>query len=88
MIQKIFSVYDQKAEAYLPPFYLPTRAMAIRTFGDCANSADHQFSKHPQDYLLVELGEWDDNSGSFELYPALKSLGTAFEYIKPEESST
>lgn len=87
MIQKIFSVYDQKAEAYLPPFYLPNRAMAVRTFTDCVNSKDHQFGKHPQDYILVELGEWDDTSASFDLYPALKSLGTAFEYLRiPEDT--
>lgn len=85
MIQKIFSVYDQKAEAYLPPFYLPNRAMAVRTFTDCANAKDHQFNKHPQDYLLVELGEFDDTSASFDLYPALKSLGLAFEYIRKDE---
>lgn len=87
MIQKIFSVYDQKAEAYLPPFYLPNRNMAVRTFTDCVNSKDHQFNRNPSDYLLVELGEWDDSSATFDLYPSLKSLGTAFEYLRKSEDT-
>ncbi|AXH73265.1 MAG: nonstructural protein [Microviridae sp.] len=84
MIFKIFSVYDQKAECYLPPFYLPNRNVAVRTFQDSVNNPSHAFNHHPGDYVLVELGEFDDNSASFDIYPALKSLGTAFEYITKE----
>ncbi len=60
MKHKIFSIFDVKAQAYLPPFCLPERGMAIRTFSDCVNSKDHQFSLHPGDYTLFELGVWDD----------------------------
>lgn len=49
---KAFSVYDIKAAAYLPPFFLPTVGMATRTFSDCANSHDHQFGRNPADYIL------------------------------------
>ena len=38
MIHNIFSVYDNKAEAFLPPFVLPKREMAIRTFADSINN--------------------------------------------------
>lgn len=87
MILKIFSVYDQKAQAYLPPFYLPNSALAIRTFTDAVNTDDHAFHKHPQDYLLVEIGEFDDSSATIDCYPALKSLGTAFEYIEVNQNA-
>jgi len=77
---KIFSVFDQKASAYLPPFFLPNRPIAVRTFADCVNTPDHPFNKHPADYLLVELGEWDETSAAIDLYPALVTIGTGFEY--------
>ncbi len=60
---KIFSVYDEKAMAYIPPFTLPTREMAVRVFGDMVSSDTHQFSMHPSDYTLFELGEFDDSDG-------------------------
>lgn len=73
---KMFSVYDIKAEAYLPPFFLPTVGMAVRTFADCARSKDHQFGKNPEDYILYELGTFDDSSGVVTS-DKIKSHGTA-----------
>ena len=59
----MFSIYDEKAQAYLPPFILPETGMAIRTFGDCINSQEHQFGKHPADYTLYQIAEFDDDTG-------------------------
>ena len=59
----MFSIYDEKAQAYLPPFILPATEMAIRTFGDCVNSQEHQFGKHPADYTLYQIAEFDDDTG-------------------------
>ncbi len=48
MQHKIFTIYDTKAEAYFPPFYLPQTSMAIRQFGDMVNDDNSQISKqHP-----------------------------------------
>lgn len=33
---KLFSIYDTKALAYLPPFFLPQRGQAMRTFETAA----------------------------------------------------
>lgn len=83
MIHSMFSVYDQKADAYLPPWIMPRVSMAQRVFGDCVNSSDHQFSHHPEDYTLFHLGDWDDETGEFRSLPSGKrSLGLALEYVK------
>jgi len=63
MIHYVFTVYDQKAHAYLPPFVLHHKDMATRIFSDCVNSNDHQFGRHPADYTLYCIGEYDDASG-------------------------
>ena len=80
MDHKIFSIYDQKAHAYLPPFILPRTEMALRTFSECANAPDHQFYKHPGDFTLVEIGGFDDSSGRISPYDVLISIGTALEF--------
>lgn len=81
MYLKIFTVYDQKAKAYLPPFFLPEKGMAERTFSDCCNDEHHQFGKHPEDYTLIYAGEFSDETG--ELLPLVPAevLGTGMKYV-------
>lgn len=82
MIQQIFTVYDEKAEAYLPPFFVPTKGIATRAFKDCVNSPDHQFGKHPADYSLFYLGEWTDHDSKFHTNDR-KMIGNGVEYLDP-----
>jgi len=63
----MFSVYDKKAAAFLPPFFLPTTAMAQRVFKDCVQDAEHQFGKHPEDYSLYFCGAFDDVAGCVDV---------------------
>lgn len=78
MIKKVFSVYDEKSEAYLPPFYLDTVGQAIRAITDCCNDSNHQFYRHTSDYTLFLLAEYDDRTGSYKLEK--KSLGSLVEF--------
>lgn len=80
MIYTVFSIYDSKAEAYLPPFILPKIAQAKRAFADCVNSDSHQFGQNPADYTLFELGQFNDEDGRFMLQRANISLGNGVEY--------
>lgn len=82
MIIKIFTIFDQKAEAYLAPFFLNTKGQAIRAFSDSINDPSHQFNHHPEDYTLFQLGEYDDSAASIDTLPSPISLGVAIEYIK------
>jgi hypothetical protein len=81
---KMFTVYDDKAKAYLPPFFQPTTEMAVRVFDDTVNSVDHSFSKHPGDYTLFEVAEFDDAKGHFIQYSANKNLGTGVEFKRTQ----
>lgn len=84
MIYVVCSVYDEKAEAFLPPFLLPKVAQAKRIFADCVNSNDHQFGQNPADYTLFRLGEFDDSEGQYLLARAKQSLGNGVEFRKPD----
>ena len=81
MKHKIFSVYDSKAEAYLQPFTMSTIGLAIRSFTDTVNDKNSVISKHPEDYILFELGEFSDLDAKFEMLSAPKSLGVATQFI-------
>lgn len=63
MKQNIYTVLDQKAGAYLAPFFMLNDGMAVRTIENCLFDKDHQFFRHPEDYLLYKIGEYDDLQG-------------------------
>jgi len=63
MIATGFSIYDTKAQAYLPPFFMPTIGLGVRAFGDVLRDANSPLAKHPRDYELYKIGEFDDSTG-------------------------
>lgn len=76
---KIFTVYDSKTEAYLPPFYAQATGAGLRIFIEAAGTAEHQFHKHAGDYTLFEIGEWDELRGELMPNMANINLGTALQ---------
>lgn len=81
MKQKIFTIYDSKAKAYLTPFFLHQDGMALRIFTDCVNDPAHQFGKHPEDYTLFNIGSWSDEKAKF-LTNSPIALATGIELKK------
>lgn len=79
MINKMFTIHDTKAKAYLPPFFLPEEGMAIRTFSQCINSKEHQFGRSPADYNLFLIGTFDDTTATVSL-ANVQSLGNGVEF--------
>lgn len=63
MIVKVFAIHDVKAEAYMSPFFMPAVGLALRAFKDLVGDEKSQISKHPSDYTLYLVGEFDDGSG-------------------------
>lgn len=68
MLQFIVSVKDRAADVFNRPFFVPHRNVAIRDFTDEVNrsAADNQLNKHPDDFDLYLLGQFDDNTGDFK----------------------
>lgn len=63
MIYRCYAVKDLKAAAFAPPFFLGRDEVAVRTFADACKDPTHPMSKHPDDYELHYLGEFDDETG-------------------------
>lgn len=62
---KYFAIRDKAIGSFLPMFSAKTRALAIRMVEDAARDPNGQFVKHLSDYALYELGDFDEDSGSF-----------------------
>lgn len=84
--QLMYTVHDQKGETFMPPFFVPSKGLAIRAFEDCVNSNDHHFGKHPADYTLFFLGSFDTDLGEFDLI-SKQSVGNGVEFVNPLKPS-
>lgn len=82
MINKIYSVYDNTAEAFMPPFYIQNDNMALRAIDDCLSDPQHMFSQHPKDFELYYLGEFDNIEGKFTLTDSPKHIRSLHLMVK------
>ena len=64
MIIGMFCVVDAKTGVYSHPFYEVTRGSAVRAFTDTVHTKDHPFNRHPEDYSLCYLGQYDDSNAT------------------------
>lgn len=81
MLHNVFTVLDTKVGAYMTPFFSRSRGEAIRSFQDACSQPDSAFSKHPEDFVMFHLGEYDDNTAEFKLI-APESLAKAIDFVK------
>lgn len=77
----IYSVFDSKAEAYLPPYFAANDAMAHRMFQSAAISEDHIFHMHAGDFTLFHIGTFDSLTGQIAPANAFTNLGTALQAL-------
>lgn len=76
MHYKMFSIRDQKAEIFTPPFYKKTHGEAERDFNSLVNDSKSTVSQFPDDFDLYYVGDYDDQTG------VVKSLDTPQHVIK------
>lgn len=65
----VCAVYDKGISAFNTPMFFRAQGEAKRSFLDaCAPGAGQKmFVSHPQDYVLMLLGVFDDQDGSFSI---------------------
>jgi len=75
------SVFDVKAKAYMVPFFVQNVNLARRSFGDAVCDSSTGISRHPEDYQLYKVGEFDDNSGIFAKFAQPEFLANAVDFV-------
>lgn len=86
MINQIFSVFDLKAQAYCHPFYAASSVVAIRHFSNAASDPASALSCNPEDYVLMLLGSFNDESGEIIPFAVQGNLGTASKLQKESQA--
>jgi hypothetical protein len=80
---RIYSVYDQGAQAYLRPFFSDFKVNAQRSFRQLINqidNPDNMVANHPDQFTLFELGEFDVRTGVISIHSLPLTLGNGLEY--------
>jgi len=78
MRYKVLAIRDRAIDSYGQPFYSTSVGGAIRSFSDEVNRAaeNNQLNRHPEDFDLFLLGEFDDQTGEFDTTrPAQVAVG-------------
>lgn len=86
MKYEMFSVFDKKVAAFLPPFCARTKAEGIRLFEGYCKAPELPFGKFPSDFDLFHVGEFDDSTaymawGEGSDGPKLTQLAAASDYV-------
>lgn len=83
----VYSVYDAKVKYFHNPMVMRNRGEALRSWEQVANDEKSSICAHPSDFSLMELGEFDDQTGKIDLLPVPESLGLAVQFKRAPESS-
>lgn len=63
MILKAYSLLDAKVGTFGTPFFMAHVQQAIRACADLAMDMNTVVGRHPADFILCEVGTFDDVSG-------------------------
>lgn len=61
-----YSIFDVKVGIFMRPFFQQADGQAKRTFSDIANDDSHEIGKHPEDYSLHRVGDFNDQNGTLQ----------------------
>jgi len=85
MLPKLYSIYDVKAQIYLHPRVYLNTPHAIRSIACEHTNPDSIINRYPNDFQLVELGEWDDKFASIDLLPKPNVVANLHEILRMDE---
>lgn len=64
-LQVVVSIKDQASGAYSRPVFVAARGQAVRSFSDELARPDSELHRHPNDFELHCLAQFDDTTGTF-----------------------
>lgn len=80
----VLSVFDAASAAFGRPIFVHGVGSAVRSFGDEVRreAPDNEMFRHPADFSLYRIGEFDDNSGElFPCTPERVALGSDYSSV-------
>lgn len=86
MKTRLYAVYDRKALVYQVPFASLTDGAAVRMLSDAVADSNTMLSRHPNDYVLFYVGDFDDSKGALEAASPIVHVIDAASLVKALQS--
>lgn len=86
MKANLYTVYDSKVKAYLPPWIAPNHVTAFRNLELACRKPDAPFVQFPGDYHVFCLATWDEQTGTLAVHEVPESLGNMFQFLPVKEA--
>lgn len=80
MIVTAYSFFDSKVGIFHPPFFMLHRGQAFRAALELASDMSTQIGRHPADFVLFELGQFNDQTGALETVAPI-NLGVVQSFL-------
>lgn len=85
MKHKIFTIYDDVLETYSTPILAINKGHMIRMLVEWSKNPQNQLTQNTKEKTLFELGDYEDQTGRMDLYPANKNVGMLHEELRQPE---
>lgn len=86
-MHRIISIRDNKVGTYGNPTVVPHLANLTRDIAEVVNDGKSLLSKHPQDFELYELGQFDPQTGELVCESKPKFLHNITEFKTQGDSN-
>lgn len=80
----IYAVYGETELAYMQPFFVKTKGLAIRAFSDLANDSKTLVGQYPTEFKLFRLAGFCEVTGEIRPLDHPELLGSAADFLRAE----
>lgn len=84
MIWKAFTLLDTKTGHFKPPFFVAHMGEAMRMLQDTAQDPNTVIGRHPEDFMLCDIGTYDDATG--QMAPTLPNALCSAASLLPQQA--
>lgn len=87
-MKQIYSLYDQVAEYFHPPFVADNYPTLARSLATMAQDPQNElpFFRHPDDFVIYQLGDFNDITGKIATREIPERLQSIAQIIRTTEA--
>lgn len=84
MLLRAYTLHDSKALNYSPPFFQHNHGLAMRMLSDLVNDPNTSVGRHPADFKLYCVGQFDDAKGAMIPLDPIEHVMDAVSCVTPQ----